>query len=163
MAGIIERTGNCPIPTILDVGCGTGEMYKFFLNEKITVDYTGIDVVPGLVTAAKKRFPDGRFELRDIFDLDNAGKPSEIPGIFDYVFASGALSFKVADNLNYYRAMIEKMYALAKHGLAFNMLNAASHVDDETYAAYDPKQIADFCHDVVARDRPRKTALLAPA
>jgi SAM-dependent methyltransferase len=172
LAGIIEKSADLPkndgsdmienaeipaeklVPRVLDVGCGTGEMYKFFLTEKIPVHYLGIDIVPELVATAQKRFPDGHFVVQDIFDFNN-DRPTDpdvpdkksltVMPAFDYVLASGALSFKVADNLNYYQSMIRKMFALAKRGLAFNMLNAAGHVDDETYAAYDPKQIAEFC------------------
>ncbi len=64
---------------------------------------------------------------------------------WDYVLASGALSFKVKNNKDYYYSIIKKMYACAKKGVAFNMLNKSVHKDDATYAAYDPQEVVNFC------------------
>ncbi|MCC2630574.1 MAG: hypothetical protein K0S38_383 [Candidatus Paceibacter sp.] len=121
---------------VLDVGCGLGEFYKFFLENHIDVEYTGIDIIPDFIIQARDRFPAVRFETKDIFETNET---------YDYVLASGVLTFKVTDNKNFYFSMIKKMYSLAEKGVAFNMLNYETHIDDETYAAYDPNEVADFC------------------
>lgn len=128
--------------SVLDVGCGMGELYKYLLQQEIPVEYTGIDIVPEFIASAKKRFPQTVFKVKDIFDLKQT---------HDYVLASGALSFKVADNANYYQDMIRHMYALANKAVAFNMLDKHVHVDDDTYAAYSPIEIADFCSTIAER------------
>lgn len=128
--------------SVLDVGCGMGELYKFFLQEQIPVDYTGIDIVPEFITSAEKRFPDTRFAVKDIFEVNKQ---------FDYVVASGALSFKVENNLNYYQDMIRQMYSVARKAVAFNMLDNRIHIDDDIYAAYSPIEIADFCATIADR------------
>src|SRR5690606_26147041 len=122
--------------------CGMGELYKYLLQQEIPVEYTGIDIVPEFIASAKKRFPQTVFKVKDIFDLKQT---------HDYVLASGALSFKVADNANYYQDMIRHMYALANKAVAFNMLDKHVHVDDDTYAAYSPIEIADFCSTIAER------------
>ena len=127
---------------LLDVGCGLGDLYKYLLQCQIEVTYTGIDIVPELISAAQQRFPDGDFRNLDIFDVGQR---------YDYVLASGALSFKVENNQHYYQEMIRKMYELAKKAVAFNMLDNRIHSDDETYAAYSPIVIADFCSTFASR------------
>lgn len=122
--------------SVLDVGCGVGGLYRMLLEKKIPANYTGIDVVPDYIDLARIKFPQGHFECKDIFDTDETS---------DYVLSSGALTFKVADNDAYYMEMIRKMWSIAKKGLAFNMLDRAMHVNDNTYASYDPKEITDFC------------------
>lgn len=155
---VLVGIGNLNGQSILDVGCGTGEMYKFLHEEKIWPKYHGIDVVPELVEASRERFPEGDFAVADIFDLNPPGRArngaqnskTRNPGgySFDFVFASGTLTFKVADNLRYYEMMIEKMWSLARKGLAFNMLRRDVHIDSDIYAAYDPKEIAGFCQNL---------------
>src|SRR5438270_200433 len=116
-------------------------MLLFLQKNNLDTDYTGIDIVPEFITKAQDRFKNTEkvtFEHKDITSLP------DIPQ-FDYILASGALSFKVADNKNYYFGIIKKMFTLAKYGVAFNMLNETIHVDDETYAAYDANEVADFC------------------
>lgn len=127
---------------ILDVGCGLGDLYKFLLQNEIDADYTGIDIVPDFISVAQRRFPQGSFEVVDIFEVSES---------YDFVLASGALSFKVADNQNYYQDMIKKMYDTANKAVAFNMLDNRFHTNDETYAAYSPLEIADFCSTVAAQ------------
>lgn len=130
--------------SILDVGCGTGELFALLQKNNIKANYTGIDIVPEFITAAKKRFPEieNVFQEKDIFDVTES---------YDYILASGALSFKVKENLKFYKSMIQKMWSSVKVALAFNMLNRDIHADDETYAAYNPKEIADFCGKLGAK------------
>ncbi len=128
--------------SVLDVGCGLGDLYKYFLQQGIEVEYTGIDIVREFVEAAQSRFPQANFMHQDIFDIDQR---------FDIVMCSGGLSFKVKDNLSYYQGMIKTMYGLAKQAVSFNMLDNRIHSDDDIYAAYSPIDIADFCHTIAPR------------
>jgi SAM-dependent methyltransferase len=52
----------------LDLGCGNGRLYEFLKQKK--VDYLGIDNNSQLLEIAKKSFPDAKFQLDDIMDLD---------------------------------------------------------------------------------------------
>jgi trans-aconitate methyltransferase len=122
---------------ILDVGCGLGDLYKLIKEKNIETDYTGIDIIADFIRLAKEKYPQARFLKQDIFDIHKEQ--------FDVVLASGALSFKVTDNNEYYKDMIKKMYELAKESVAFNMLDNATHIDDAIYAAYEPNEIVDFC------------------
>lgn len=123
---------------VLDVGCALGDLYKYFLKKKIEVDYTGIDLMPEFIEIAQKRYPEASFISGNISEY-----------IFnkhvDYIFASGAFSFKVADYKVYYFATIKTLFEHANMGVAFNMLNKQEHIDDDIYAAYDSCEVADFC------------------
>lgn len=121
---------------ILDVGCGLGDLYKFFITKEIHVDYTGIDIIPDFIARAQERFPDAVFKTTDIFSVNEQ---------YDYVLASGALNFAVADSKEYYFSMIKKMFECSKNGLAFNMLNKAEHSNDETYSSYDIGEVVAYC------------------
>lgn len=133
---ILSQIANLNNTSVLDVGSGLGDLYTFLLSLHIHTKYTGIDIVPDFIARAKEQSPSLNFECKDIFAVDTQ---------YDYVLASGAMSFKVKDNQAYYFSMIKKMYSLAKKGLAFNMLNYESHINDETYASYKPEEVAEFC------------------
>ncbi|OHA84309.1 MAG: hypothetical protein A2937_02115 [Candidatus Yonathbacteria bacterium RIFCSPLOWO2_01_FULL_47_33b] len=122
--------------SVLDVGCGLGDLYKFFISKEIPVEYTGIDIVPAFVDRARERFPGAVFSVEDIFS---------VRGEYDYVLASGALNFMVADSKQYYFSMIKKMFELSKKGLAFNMLNNAEHPTDDTLVSYDIDEVTAYC------------------
>lgn len=125
--------------SVLDVGCGLGDLYRFFLREGHYVEYRGIDVVPEFVTAARRKYPDAIFDVADVMDINER---------YDFVLASGALSFKVANHKEHYFGMIRKMFEIANDGVAFNMLDHATHVDNDEYAAWDQVEVANFCKTI---------------
>jgi ubiquinone/menaquinone biosynthesis C-methylase UbiE len=53
---------------VLDLGCGSGRLNKLFAGVD-GIDYTGTDVSQGLISIAKKKYPDRRFILTDFFKL----------------------------------------------------------------------------------------------
>ncbi len=137
---VLLGIGDIHNKSILDVGCGLGDLYKYLLKRCIEVDYTGIDIMPEFTAHAAARYPEGKFLTGNILEhnFDNNK-------IFDYVLASGALSFKIQNHQAYYFSCIKKMFDLATIGVAFNMLNRATHIDDADFAAYDPSSVAGFC------------------
>lgn len=122
--------------SVLDVGCGLGDIYKFFISKRIPVDYTGIDVVPAFIERARERFPDARFDIADAMSLEHN---------YDYIFVSGALNFTTAGKEKYYFDMIKTLFEYTNKGLAFNMLNREAHPTNETYLSYDINEVTQFC------------------
>jgi SAM-dependent methyltransferase len=55
---------------LLDLGCGPGFLLDWLaLNGLLDrVDYTGVDVLESTIAPARRRWPDHRFELRDVRD-----------------------------------------------------------------------------------------------
>jgi len=49
---------------ILDIGCGNGRLYQLF--EDLSTSFTGIDISENLITIAKEKYPDARFEVSDM-------------------------------------------------------------------------------------------------
>lgn len=67
-----------PEDSFLDVGCGRGFVYNY-LGHK---NYLGVDLSADEVQEAKERFPEGRFEVGDLFSLK---------GFWDVVLCSRVL------------------------------------------------------------------------
>jgi len=53
---------------VLDLGCGNGRLYDFLKPKEVS--YLGIDHNSHLLDLARKNFPEGRFQLDDLMDLE---------------------------------------------------------------------------------------------
>ena len=123
--------------SLVDVGCGFGDLYGFLQERYGRFTYTGIDINPAIIEAAQKKYPGVDFEVADFGEFAGEG--------YDYVFASGALSFKVPDYKKLYFGYIKKMFALSRVAAAFNMLDKKHHIDDDLFATYTVPEVYEFC------------------
>ena len=104
--------------TILDVGCGLGDLIPF-LQERTggNFRYIGIDIAESLVEDARKLHGgEGRLFLHgDVFMKD-------LPKV-DISVLSGALSFRVKDISGYAKKTLERMYELSEEAACLNFLS----------------------------------------
>ncbi|MBF0522448.1 MAG: class I SAM-dependent methyltransferase [Candidatus Omnitrophica bacterium] len=105
---------------ICDVGCGLGDLYPYLKKCFKNVDYMGIDISEKLIERARECFPKVQFEIRDI--LDGTFKKK-----FDFVLASGTLSYKMKNHKVFVEAMLKAMMRMSNKGVAVNFLS--SYVD----------------------------------
>lgn len=130
--------------TLLDVGCGFGDLSAYLKTAGFQVAYTGIDVSPDMVQAGQFKHQDIRLLHGELFDFDWA------EASFDWVVCSGAMN-EVVDphglEGEYAQAMIQKMYTLSRKGVVFNLLNAAHEWTNSRsdLQSFEPQAIMDFC------------------
>lgn len=83
---------------ILDVGCGFGDINKYFMKRNITnYTYHGIDLVEGMIATANdiyKGYPNISFTCGDFLTSDLTAK-------YDYIIASGIFNFQMNEIDNY--------------------------------------------------------------
>ena len=98
--------------TILDFGCGLGDLYGYLIENNYKVNYLGVDICDFLIEGAKKKYPSGNF-----LTINNL---SEIDFNFDWFISSGVFtygfSFKEIINI------LKKSYKKSNKGLSINML-----------------------------------------
>lgn len=161
---------------VLDIGCGFGEFGHFLLKRYKNVDYTGIDIMPEFIEAAKDKVPDGKFFVADYLkdDINSLGVLSRVspksthegatPALglpaarhpfFDVVIASGVLNSNKGDqNLEFRKKAIKKMFSLTSHILAFNMLGGhpapVSKADSNVWYA-DSLEVLSYCLTLTPR------------
>lgn len=135
LAGIADLSN----ATVLDLGCGYGDL-KAFLDERYAgVRYTGIDFMPEFIERAKQRFSGditAQFLRQDFTakDLPEA----------DFVFGSGIFCYPTQQP-DYYLGLIDRMFRSAHKAIAFNMLNAADFPEGLYLKAHDIKSIYHYC------------------
>ena len=144
--------------SLLDVGCGLGDLYGFLKKEKYLsrnkINYTGLDITPKILEVAKKKYPGAKFELKDI--LEDRYLPK-----FDYVFCSGVFNLRMTDtesHLEWVKAMLLRMYDLADFGVAVNFLSEGGmpislpeDLNSGRYFYFKPEEIMSFCRFICNR------------
>jgi len=145
-----SRTRPC---SVLDVGCGHGGLYAYLQRRGYdAVDYTGIDVLPDMVAAARARHPDGTFLNADLLS------PETPAGPFDYVLCSGALNVGVAgDHDHWAEQMLGAMWRRTERALAVNVLDVASPTQaigaagESFIRRFERDRVANLCRALTPR------------
>lgn len=126
--------------TILDVGCGLGDLYTF-LNEKYGDDfqYIGIDISSKLIDAAMKKHvaKNCRFYHSDITSFTKQYHNEAI----DYSVESGMLSFRIGDNEAYAQSVMQEMFNISADGASLNFLSDQVDFQLEKNFHYDACQV----------------------
>ena len=108
------------VATMLDVGCGWGGLWQHARSLGVPIKYHGIDVVESMIVDARNTFPDASFLHGDVFKMEDEGD-------FDFVVCNAILTQKhdisIIEMESYTKKLVRKMYALCRHGLAFNMMS----------------------------------------
>lgn len=110
--------------SILDVGCGFGDLYGEIQKRKYKISkYVGIDIVQEIIQVAKNRYTNISFKCIDFFKDNGVVE-------YDYVFGSGLFFLSGNDWEAYMLEMIEKMFNVCKFGVGVNYLSSFSRNKD---------------------------------
>ena len=129
--------------SVHEVGCGAGHLVDLLAERASGARYSGSDLSPAMVAAARERHPAASFQLRDA--LADPGEQ------FDVVLCSGLFHVKLDRPEAEWRSFVElclhSMFDSSRVGIAFNLMS--THVDfrspDLFYA--DPAWTLEFCRD----------------
>lgn len=115
---ILSEIGELQNSSMLDVGCGFGDLYGYLQKIGINVNYTGCDVNPDLIAVARQKYSSANFIVADV---------ENVSGIFDWVFAVGVFEFKYPRMLSLVKHTLGKMFNLASKGVVADFMS--SYVD----------------------------------
>jgi len=131
------EVGDLRNSSVCDVGCGFGDLLDYLRSTAGEVKYTGIDIVPSLLERARQKHPESSF-----YCLNLVEEPFEEE--HDYFLLSGSLSYKIIDNLAFAERMIERMFRLARKGVAVNFLSTYVNFQHERNYHYAPEEMFRF-------------------
>lgn len=131
--------------TVLDVGCGLADLHAFLDARGVDATYTGYDIAPAVLDAARRRFPDLDLRLGDLMEHDT----EELQ--FDFVLASGLFNLRPEHGYGYLAAMARQMYDVCRRGVAFNSLSTRSDLVAPGQFLADPVRVLDLCFDITPR------------
>ncbi|MSQ14678.1 MAG: class I SAM-dependent methyltransferase [Dehalococcoidia bacterium] len=144
---VLKDIGLDPGCSVLDIGCGLGDLYGYLKEKNGAFTYAGYDISTKMVETARERFPEACFIVRDILEEKCA------PESFDYVVASGTFNVKISGHDSFLRDMICAMYRACKKGVGFNLLERMDYdwySSDRFYTASLDETVA-FCSTISPR------------
>ena len=136
LAGI----GNFEGHSILDAGCGYGDLLPYLSTMYGQITYTGIEQIPVLFNEALTRhhnYSNTSFIFGNFMNIT-------LP-VSDYVMASGSLNYKNSDPQFIFKA-IKKLYESCMLGFAFNLLKTI--ISEGILVAYDPFEILNYASSI---------------
>ena len=132
--------------TVLDVGCGLGDLVPFLeVRCGGNFRYLGIDVAERLVADARIAHsrPGRQFLAGDLFSLD-------LPHA-DLVLLSGALSLKSEGIEDYARRTLERMFSLSREAACLNFLSKYVDFELEKNQHYQPETVFGWARQVARK------------
>lgn len=134
--------------SINDLGCGYGALLDYAIGHGIELDYLGIDLVPDMIEAAKKRHSStGKFILGN-----------SCSRVADYGVASGLFNVRQSTPEKDWKAFIlsvlDDLNAHSRLGFAFNCLTSYSdkHLMRPHLFYGDPLWFFDWCKRKYAKN-----------
>jgi SAM-dependent methyltransferase len=127
--------------TILDVGCGFGDILIPISEKTSNFHYTGIDMTPECIKIAKKKYPHQTFLVGDYLI-----KP--LRKQYDIILCSGALNSYFNNVYEFRKSAIKVMFHHCKETLAFNMAGSYPQPSNTTGARVyyaDALKILAYC------------------
>jgi SAM-dependent methyltransferase len=131
--------------SVLDIGCGFGDVYGYLQGLGREVQYTGCDLSPDMIAIAREKYPDASFETRDVLESPYPDRT------FDFVCISGIFNHVLADNDGFLRRMLSAAFQMSRCGVVANM--TTDHVDyREPHLHYfNPEAVLQFCRTLSRR------------
>ena len=131
---LLEIPGFSQSDTVLDVGCGYGDLSLYIQN------YTGIDIRQRAIDEARNRYPTKSFQTNSIENITQS---------YDWIFASGIFAFNTEtwkeDTLRILTQMVHK----SKKGIAFNVLSSLTpNKKDEDMKYVTTTEITDLIQTI---------------
>jgi len=139
------QAGDFSGKSVLDVGCGLGDLYAHLKNQAVVCKYAGVDINSRMIADAKKRFPEADFRVLDI--LTHA----DILVGYDFVVLSGAFNLSQDRHKEIMEAMIQVMYRIARVAVAFNILSMKADFFEPGGYYARPGEMLDFCLTMTRR------------
>jgi SAM-dependent methyltransferase len=110
----------CQGKSILDIGCGFGDINRVLSRQAISYNYTGIDLVSELIVEGQRHYPQKNIRFLNADFLEYSFTEN-----FDIIVASGIFNqkFKSGENDYFVEKVFKKAWSLCTNGIAFDFLS----------------------------------------
>ena len=123
--------------SLLDVGCGLGDLWAYLRRRGLSLDYTGVDLIEKMVEAAGRLHPGARFIRADVFAEDPFA-----PESFDVVFCSGIFNLNLGNNREFLAAAMPRLLELSREHVVINLLHSrAAFGPPDEYFHFRPRDV----------------------
>lgn len=131
---------------LLDIGCGLGHFYQYLQEQEQVCRYTGYDIVPEYITECRQKYPEARFQLRDVFTegIDNT---------YDTIVMSQVLNnrYQKSDNFEVMKAAISLAFKHTQISVSIDMMSSYVDFQIPELFYYSPEEIFRFAKSLTRR------------
>lgn len=120
--------------SILDVGCGVGDLWEHLVRREIVCDYLGVDISQEMVNRSQERFPSAHFECHNILEW-------EPPHSFDYVAAIAIHNVKIRGGRELLEAMTRRQFQLCRVATYLSLLTNRYQGFADHIQAWPPEEV----------------------
>jgi len=134
--GVLATALRGPNPSILEVGCGLGDFYKYLLQQQQDCSYRGYDIVPEYIAECRRTYRHAEFELRNIF-LEG------IEGTYETIVMSQVLNnrYQKSDNMQVMQLALALAFEHTRVSVAVDMLSTYVDYRNPDLYYYSPEEI----------------------
>ncbi len=129
-------TGLLPLngASVLDLGCGKGDLYGYLINKGLRIRYTGIDINPELIRLARSKYPDVTFYVLDI-------EQEDLREEYDFVIICGVFNLNLEGVKASAFMALKKAFRYTRKALLFNCPSIHTRQKDPNLLYYDPVEL----------------------
>lgn len=133
--------------SVLDVGCGFGDLYGYLRRYAWAGEYLGLDLVSDLLAVARDRYPDIEVKEEDFAESDMQGNS------YDFVVASGIFNSVLTEggNTAHVESTLSRMFEVAREAVCVDFLSTERDVYHEGIWYTDPQWIFSVCSQLSRR------------
>lgn len=140
----LSTIGDINRRSILDFGCGKGDLYGFLSERGISCQYTGIDINENLIDLAKKKYPEVEFLALDI-------EEEPLRKEYDIVFICGVFNLRIADISNIMKRTLKILFSHTRDCLYLDCLSSYTLKKDIELYYVDPGELIHFTVNELSR------------
>jgi len=129
------------IVSIVDIGCGLGDMYHYLKSAQYSGNYLGLDFVDEFIETANEQFANDQQARFSVFDITKDAMPTS----YDYILLSGVFNNNTPNAKAFVFDAIEKMFNACQKGVAFNAMSTYVDFFNDDLFYIDPLEVFDFC------------------
>jgi len=134
------------MPSVLEIGCGLGDFYRYLKQHGHDCSYMGYDIVPEYVEQCRRQYPDARFECRNIF-------VEGIESKFDTVVMSQVFNnrYRKSDNLQVMKRALELAFEHSRVSVSVDMISTYVDFQNPDLFYYPPEKIFQIAKAIAPR------------
>ncbi len=139
--------------SVLDMWCGTGRFYNSLKeNTFLNIDYTGVDIAPGMITQAKKIYPIGKWVVDEMLHYMSGVEQESVDIIVGIASVQHLMSPKQRQQF------FSQVYRALKRDWIFLMVNRS--YSSRFLQRYRRQQLCAWARSLVAPRRWRNDLMI---
>lgn len=131
--------------SVLDIGCGFGDLNKTISKKVQNYSYLGVDICEDLIETGKEQFfaENIEYSTGDFLQLEISKK-------IDWAIESGIFNLKLndVDNYDFIKAVMAKTFSLVGDGFSFDFISDKVDYKDDYIFYANPEKILSFAYEL---------------